>query len=161
MRLYNYIDLSWKKEINKDKNKNKDIYFLNNIDKSESGNNKDRNQENLLINRNKGEININELNKELIEEENAKSSIKTQLFSKDEYIKQNMGNNNNNIISNETNINQKKLIDMLLLEKKQLEEKIKDIKKLTTKGVDPEIENLICKHKTVLAKLEEEYLVLL
>ena len=161
MRLYNYIDLSWKKEINKDKNKNKDIYFLNNIDKSESGNNKDRNQENLLINRNKGEININELNKELIEEENAKSSIKTQLFSKDEYIKQNMGNNNNNIISNETNINQKKLIDMLLLEKKQLEEKIKDIKKLTTKGVDPEIENLICKHKTVLAKLEEEFFVLL
>ena len=108
MRLYNYIDLSWKKEINKDKNKNKDIYFLNNIDKSESGNNKDRNQENLLINRNKGEININELNKELIEEENAKSSIKTQLFSKDEYIKQNMGNNNNNIISNETNIKSKK-----------------------------------------------------
>ena len=138
------------------------------------------------------------------------SDLKTQLLSKDEYIKQNMANKNNNIISNETNINQKKIIDMLLQEKKQLEEKnlkyekqieeieksnykklqmmrenyeleiskckdawfqtekirrkkweeqkIKDIKKLTAKGLEPEIENLISKHKTELAKLEDEYL---
>ena len=40
-----------------------------------------------------------------------------------------MGNNNNNSISYEANINQKKLIDMLLLEKKQLEEKNKKYQK--------------------------------
>ena len=34
------------------------------------------------------------------------SDLKTQLLSEDEYIEQNMGNNNNNAISNETNINQ-------------------------------------------------------
>ena len=52
--LCDYYCLNWKK----DKNKNKDIYFHNNNNKPESGNNKDKNQENLLINRKNWEINI-------------------------------------------------------------------------------------------------------
>ena len=54
-----------KKDRNEDNNKNKDIYFPNNNNQSESGNNKDKNQENFLINRKKREIDINEMNKEL------------------------------------------------------------------------------------------------
>ena len=134
--------------------------------------------------------------------------LKKQLLSKDEYIKQNINNNNKN--QNSINIKQKKLIDSLLSDKKQLQEKnqilqnkldeieksnykklqsmrenyeleinkckdawfqteklrrkkweeqkIKDIKKLTAKNLEPEIENMISNHKIELAKLEDEYL---
>ena len=42
--------------------------------------------------------------------------------------------------------------------KKWESQKIKEIKALTAKGLQPEIENLISKHKTELSNLEAQYL---
>ena len=122
------------KEIN-DMNNYIDINSSNNNQPSELDNNIDINEENSINNKKNEEIDIIELNKELIEAKKTISTmtdiisnLKKELLSKDEYIKENI-NNNTTSISNETNINQKKLIDMLLMEKKQLEEKNQNYQK--------------------------------
>ena len=208
------LELKKEKEINNNENINnyKDINHQKELENMPN---------NININEEEDEKNnfqkmdISQLNIKLIEAKKEISSmseiikeLKKQLLSKDEYIKQNINNNNKN--PNSINIKQKKLIDSLLSDKKQLQEKnqilqnkldeieksnykklqsmrenyeleinkckdawfqteklrrkkweeqkIKDIKKLTAKNLEPEIENIISNHKIELAKLEDEYL---
>ena len=136
------------------------------------------------------------------------SELKSQLISKNEYIDKNINNINNKNL--DKNINQTNLINLLIAEKKSLEEKnakleqklsevekqnykklqkmrdnyeleigkckeawyqtekirrkkwesqkIQEIKTLTAKGLQPEIENIISKNKIELSNLENQYL---
>ena len=211
------IDLNMEKEINNNEDiNNKDINNHIEIDNISDNNiNNIYKEEEKSYIQNAQKPDLDKLNIELIESKKKISTmleiiteLKKQLLSKDEYIKQNINNNNKN--PNSINIKQKKLIDSLLSEKKQLQEKnqilqnkldeieksnykklqsmrenyeleinkckdawfqteklrrkkweeqkIKDIKKLTAKNLEPEIENIISNHKIELAKLEDEYL---
>ena len=215
------IDLNMEKEINNNEDiNNKDINNHIEIDNISDNNiNNIYKEEEKSYIQNAQKPDLDKLNIELIESKKKISTmleiiteLKKQLLSKDEYIKQNININNKNPNSNNNNINinQKKLIDSLLSEKKQLQEKnqilqkkldeieksnykklqsmrenyeleinkckdawfqteklrrkkweeqkIKDIKKLTAKSLEPEIENIISNHKIELAKLEDEYL---
>ena len=159
-------------------------------------------QNNLLIEE------LNEAKKKLLTMSEVISELKSQLISKNEYIDKNINNINNKNL--DKNINQTNLINLLITEKKSLEEKnakleqklsevekqnykklqkmrdnyeleigkckeawyqtekirrkkwesqkIQEIKTLTAKGLQPEIENIISKHKIELSNLENQYL---
>ena len=159
-------------------------------------------QNNLLIEE------LNEAKKKLLTMSEVISELKSQLISKNEYIDKNVNNINNKNL--DKNINQTNLINLLITEKKSLEEKnakleqklsevekqnykklqkmrdnyeleigkckeawyqtekirrkkwesqkIQEIKTLTAKGLQPEIENIISKHKIELSNLENQYL---
>ena len=159
-------------------------------------------QNNLLIEE------LNEAKKKLLTMSEVISELKSQLISKNEYIDKNINNINNKNL--DKNINQTNLINLLIAEKKSLEEKntkleqklsevekqnykklqkmrdnyeleigkckeawyqtekirrkkwesqkIQEIKTLTAKGLQPEIENIISKHKIELSNLENQYL---
>ena len=190
--------------------KNEEKYKMNDIpvDKNEIINqNTEENlniktQNNLLIEE------LNEAKKKLLTMSEVISELKSQLISKNEYIDKNINNINNKNL--DKNINQTNLINLLITEKKSLEEKnakleqklsevekqnykklqkmrdnyeleigkckeawyqtekirrkkwesqkIQEIKTLTAKGLQPEIENIISKHKIELSNLENQYL---
>lgn len=190
--------------------KNEEKYKMNDIpvDKNEIINqNTEENlniktQNNLLIEE------LNEAKKKLLTMSEVISELKSQLISKNEYIDKNINNINNKNL--DKNINQTNLINLLIAEKKSLEEKnakleqklsevekqnykklqkmrdnyeleigkckeawyqtekirrkkwesqkIQEIKTLTAKGLQPEIENIISKHKIELSNLENQYL---
>lgn len=190
--------------------KNEEKYKMNDIpvDKNEMINqNTEENlniktQNNLLIEE------LNEAKKKLLTMSEVISELKSQLISKNEYIDKNINNINNKNL--DKNINQTNLINLLITEKKSLEEKnakleqklsevekqnykklqkmrdnyeleigkckeawyqtekirrkkwesqkIQEIKTLTAKGLQPEIENIISKHKIELSNLENQYL---
>ena len=160
------------------------------------------NQKNNLL-----ENELIETKKKLLTMSEVISELKSQLLQKNEYIEKNININNKNL---DNNINQTNLINLLISEKKLLEEKntklvqkledaekqnykklqsmrenyeleigkckeawyqtekirrkkwesqkLKEIKTLTAKGLQPEIENLISKHKIELSSLENQYL---
>ena len=151
---------------------------------------------------------LNEAKKKLLTMSEVISELKSQLLSKNEFIDKNINNINNKNLAQ--NINQTNLINLLISEKKSLEEKkskletrlaeiekqnykklqamrdnyeleigkckeawyqtekirrkkwesqrIKEIKTLTAKGLEPEIENILSKHKIELSNLESQYL---
>ena len=207
-------NLSEIKDINNEHEKND----LNIIDKkvediimkdlsiNEKENNTKNNNENLDINILQNEL--LEAKKKLLTMSEVISDLKSQLISKNEYIEKNINNINNNNL--DQNINKTNLINLLISEKKSLEEKnlqlvqkleekekqnykklqkmrenyeleigkckeawyqtekirrkkwesekIKEIKTLTAKGLQPEIEDIISKHKIELSNLENQYL---
>ena len=200
-------------EININENKKDDKHsMLNDFSVSKNENNAKINEENTNIkSENKillGEL--NEANKKLNTMSEIISELKSQLLAKNEYIEKNININNINNKNLEQNINQTNLINLLISEKKSLEEKnskletrieeiekqnykklqlmrenyeleinkckeawyqtekirrkrwesekIKEIKTLTAKGLQPEIENILSKHKIELSNLERQYL---
>ena len=200
-------------EININENKKDDKHsMLNDFSVSKNENNAKNNEENTNIkSENKillGEL--NEANKKLNTMSEIISELKSQLLAKNEYIEKNININNINNKNLEQNINQTNLINLLISEKKSLEEKnskletrieeiekqnykklqlmrenyeleinkckeawyqtekirrkrwesekIKEIKTLTAKGLQPEIENILSKHKIELSNLESQYL---
>ena len=200
-------------EININENKKDDKHsMLNDFSVSKNENNAKINEENTNIkSENKillGEL--NEANKKLNTMSEIISELKSQLLAKNEYIEKNININNINNKNLEQNINQTNLINLLISEKKSLEEKnskletrieeiekqnykklqlmrenyeleinkckeawyqtekirrkrwesekIKEIKTLTAKGLQPEIENILSKHKIELSNLESQYL---
>ena len=200
-------------EININENKKDDKHsMLNDFSVSKNENNAKINEENTNIkSENKillGEL--NEANKKLNTMSEIISELKSQLLAKNEYIEKNININNINNKNLEQSINQTNLINLLISEKKSLEEKnskletrieeiekqnykklqlmrenyeleinkckeawyqtekirrkrwesekIKEIKTLTAKGLQPEIENILSKHKIELSNLESQYL---
>ena len=189
---------------NEEKFKMNDIpYDKNEIINQNTEENLDiKTQNNLLIEE------LNEAKKKLLTMSEVISELKSQLISKNEYIDKNINNINNKNL--DKNINQTNLINLLITEKKSLEEKnakleqklsevekqnykklqkmrdnyeleigkckeawyqtekirrkkwesqkIQEIKTLTAKGLQPEIENIISKHKIELSNLENQYL---
>ena len=189
---------------NEEKFKMNDIPFYKNemINQNTEENLNIKTQNNLLIEE------LNEAKKKLLTMSEVISELKSQLISKNEYIDKNINNINNKNL--DKNINQTNLINLLITEKKSLEEKnakleqklsevekqnykklqkmrdnyeleigkckeawyqtekirrkkwesqkIQEIKTLTAKGLQPEIENIISKHKIELSNLENQYL---
>ena len=178
------------------------------INKNENPNKSDRENKNI---KDKNYLLQNELNgakKKLLTMSKVISELKSQLLSKKEFIDKNINNINNKNL--DQNINQTNLINLLISEKKSLEEKnsklekrlaetekqnyknlqamrenyeleigkckeawyqtekirrkkwesqkIQEIKTLTAKGLEPEIENILSKHKIELSNLENQYL---
>ena len=180
--------------------------IMKDISTEEKQNNTKNDKENLDINILQNEL--FEAKKKLLTMSEVISDLKSQLISKNEYIEKNINNINNNNL--DQNINKTNLINLLISEKKSLEEKnlqlvqkleekekqnykklqkmrenyeleigkckeawyqtekirrkkwesekIKEIKTLTAKGLQPEIEDIISKHKIELSNLENQYL---
>ena len=190
--------------------KNEEKYKMNDIpvDKNEIINQNTEEKLNIKTQNNLLIEELNEAKKKLLTMSEVISELKSQLISKNEYIDKNINNINNKNL--DKNINQTNLINLLITEKKSLEEKnakleqklsevekqnykklqkmrdnyeleigkckeawyqtekirrkkwesqkIQEIKTLTAKGLQPEIENIISKHKIELSNLENQYL---
>ena len=200
-----------KEKINIDNiERNDENFNINEIsnDMNENNNQKDKEISTINQNNNLLENELIETKKKLLTMSEVISELKSQLLQKNEYIEKNINNINNKNLDN--NINQTNLINLLISEKKLLEEKnttltqkleevekqnykklqsmrenyeleigkckeawyqtekirrkkwesqkLKEIKTLTAKGLQPEIENLISKHKIELSSLETQYL---
>ena len=200
-----------KEKINIDHNEKKEEKFnMNDLSNDINENNIQKDNEISSINQNNNllENELIETKKKLLTMSEVISELKSQLLQKNEYIEKNINNINNKNFDN--NINQTNLINLLISEKKLLEEKntklaqkleeaekqnykklqsmrenyeleigkckeawyqtekirrkkwesqkLKEIKTLTAKGLQPEIENLISKHKIELSSLETQYL---
>ena len=178
------------------------------INKNENPNKSDRENKNIKDKNNLLQNELNEAKKKLLTMSKVISELKSQLLSKKEFIDKNINNINNKNL--DQNINQTNLINLLISEKKSLEEKnsklekrlaetekqnyknlqamrenyeleigkckeawyqtekirrkkwesqkIQEIKTLTAKGLEPEIENILSKHKIELSNLENQYL---
>ena len=200
-----------KEKINIDNiERNDENFNINEISNYMNENNIQKDKEISTINQNNNllENELIETKKKLLTMSEVISELKSQLLQKNEYIEKNINNINNKNLDN--NINQTNLINLLISEKKLLEEKnttltqkleevekqnykklqsmrenyeieigkckeawyqtekirrkkwesqkLKEIKTLTAKGLQPEIENLISKHKIELSSLETQYL---
>ena len=200
-----------KEKINIDNiERNDENFNINEISNYMNENNIQKDKEISTINQNNNllENELIETKKKLLTMSEVISELKSQLLQKNEYIEKNINNINNKNLDN--NINQTNLINLLISEKKLLEEKnttltqkleevekqnykklqsmrenyeleigkckeawyqtekirrkkwesqkLKEIKTLTAKGLQPEIENLIGKHKIELSSLETQYL---
>ena len=178
------------------------------INKNENPNKSDRENKNIKDKNNLLQNELNGAKKKLLTMSKVISELKSQLLSKKEFIDKNINNINNKNL--DQNINQTNLINLLISEKKSLEEKnsklekrlaetekqnyknlqamrenyeleigkckeawyqtekirrkkwesqkIQEIKTLTAKGLEPEIENILSKHKIELSNLENQYL---
>ena len=178
------------------------------INKNENPNKSDRENKNIKDKNNLLQNELNEAKKKLLTMSKVISELKSQLLSKKEFIDKNINNINDKNL--DQNINQTNLINLLISEKKSLEEKnsklekrlaetekqnyknlqamrenyeleigkckeawyqtekirrkkwesqkIQEIKTLTAKGLEPEIENILSKHKIELSNLENQYL---
>ena len=203
--IKNTNDEQEKKDLNIIDKKVEDI-IMKDLSTNEKENKTKNNNENLDINILQNEL--LEAKKKLLTMSEVISDLKSQLISKNEYIEKNINNINNNNL--DQNINKTNLINLLISEKKSLEEKnlqllqkleekekqnykklqkmrenyeleigkckeawyqtekirrkkwesvkIKEIKTLTAKGLQPEIEDIISKHKIELSNLENQYL---
>ena len=178
------------------------------INKNENPNKSDRENKNIKDKNNLLQNELNGAKKKLLTMSKVISELKSQLLSKKEFIDKNINNINDKNL--DQNINQTNLINLLISEKKSLEEKnsklekrlaetekqnyknlqamrenyeleigkckeawyqtekirrkkwesqkIQEIKTLTAKGLEPEIENILSKHKIELSNLENQYL---